>query len=359
MSADYATTDGQTINFLFVHKRRPLKKKKTLSWSKHHQHLCTVSGENMSMHEAAGLHKLGKGLKQWESGASGRLCGILDLDEEGTNCFFNALSRSPEHHPSATSEAIQKLGSTLHNRPILSIDLGVRKELTIACIASTVAKDGIVTSDVSRYSISSFTRYDGTGLNRYLDLKLTGRDQTDYENHMNQLSKHHERTMDPLEFKMHMEAFQNHGVPILKANADPQSLKARFHLANKKRSYWAALPNILLALADAKLKRAKKEESVTEDALCNASDGFPIVVIGKPTFKASMRGFRSVAPKKTIEHLAKFFLVVLVDEYNTSKVCATCCKEKLKQVKSTKGTRIWECPSCTIPDKQANKKTSR
>ena len=255
--------------------------------------------------------------------------------------------------------AVDELKTLLHNRPILSIDLGVRNELSIVCTWSTVKANGTVDTDVSRYLISTFTRYDGTELDRYLDLKLADRVKNDYEKHMNQLSKHHERTMDPEEYKVHMEAFKKHGAPLLQASADPEALKTRFHLANKKRSYWAALPNILLALADAKVKRMQREEGVAEDALCDVSYGFPIVVIGKPTFKSSMRGFRSVAPKKTIEHLARFFLVVLVDEYNTSKVCATCCKEKLKPVKSTKGTRIWECPGCTIPDKQANKETSR
>ncbi len=155
-----------------------------------------------------------------------------------------------------------------------------------------------------------------------------------------------------------MEAFKKHDAPLLQASSDPDALKAQFHLANKKRSYWAALPNILLALADAKVKKMKRKD-VAEDALCDISYDFRIVVIDKPTFKSSMRGFRSVAPQKTIEHLARFFLVVLVDEYNTSKVCATCCKEKLMPVKSAKGTRIWECPGCMISDKQVNKKTSK
>jgi hypothetical protein len=73
---------------------------------------------------------------------------------------------------------------------------------------------------------------------------------------------------------------------------------------------------------------------------CSLKKGAPIIVIGKPTFNASMKGHRAAPPKKLIQFLARFFTIITVDEHGTSKNCSQCMKP-LRQV--GKSTRIWEC----------------
>lgn len=80
------------------------------------------------------------------------------------------------------------------------------------------------------------------------------------------------------------------------------------------------------------------------DAVCSEKSGNPIVVIGNPTFAVTMKGKRATCPKKVVKHLARYFCVVLIDEYNSSKLCPSC--ESPMVIKTGyKGVRLWQCNS--------------
>ena len=321
LSADYATTDGHSLTFLFVNRHRPLNVVQPAIIGQQEDTIHSaefVVNANLNSDVVSASRKHRQGLRQWKDRVPNRSCGLFDIE---TGNLYN--------HESRRGAVTTVLHPMLHNRPIFSIDLGVRNEITLVCTWSDVKEDGTIYSDVSRYVISTLTRYTGTGVDHYLSLKLKEREDNDIQIHTQQLTRFHERTLDPKAYMEHIAAFKKHGIPILEANATESAMQARFHLANKKRSYWARLPNILLALADAKIEKISRQKGETGATLRNSTFGFPIVVIGKPTFASSRRGFRSVAPKKTIEFLSRFFPVVLIDEYNTSKVCATCCQNKL------------------------------
>ena len=356
-------TDGTFINFLFVNKCRQRAKKKGPGGKRQYAAdnlMCHAVDGKLSLGKVAGSRRVFQGKKRWYGGKAVRQAGLLHLERElenGTIVFGSATAESSQKEKDA---AVEELKEVLHDRPIISIDLGVNNEITLVCTWSWVKPDGSVTTSVSRSIISTVTRYDGSGLDRYLEIKMEESEGEDYKECLQKLAQFHDRTMTPEEYEEHINTFEKYGIKILKKNASAAAAEGRFRLANKKRSYWARLPNIILALADAKFMNMARDEKVTpaevrykgmtEMELRRETYGSPIIVVGKPTFNACMRGHRPVAPKKTIAHLARFFPVVLVGEYYTSQVCSQCCQYKLKHVEGTKGTRIWYCPNCKMPE---------
>ena len=66
------------------------------------------------------------------------------------------------------------------------------------------------------------------------------------------------------------------------------------------------------------------------DAICPEKPGNPILVIGNPKFSATMKGKRAGCPKKILEFLSRFFFVIVIDEFNSSKRCP-CCELELSK----------------------------
>ena len=88
MSANYATTDGHTINFLFVNKRLRLK------WDRGRGPPLGIPAENLTesavegripWSSVAGNRRMGSGLNRRVNGEVTRTCGILDLEKEIAN----------------------------------------------------------------------------------------------------------------------------------------------------------------------------------------------------------------------------------------------------------------------------------
>jgi len=80
----------------------------------------------------------------------------------------------------------------------------------------------------------------------------------------------------------------------------------------------------------------------------------PIVVIGNPTFNSSMKGKRPVAPKSIINYLKRFFCVLVIDEYNSSKNCWKCCQPMKKFTESC--CRRWVCTGGCMGQRGVKKK---
>ena len=55
-----------------------------------------------------------------------------------------------------------------------------------------------------------------------------------------------------------------------------------------------------------------------------------------------MKGQRSCCPAKIVDFLSRFFFVVLLNEYNTSKKCPN-CEQDLTLKPRQKGYRLWIC----------------
>jgi hypothetical protein len=97
-----------------------------------------------------------------------------------------------------------------------------------------------------------------------------------------------------------------------------------------------------IAALKKKMEDDQSKDKIWADKEEKRLRGAPILIIGRPTFKSSMKGHRASNPQAIIEYLKRFFAVIVISEYNTSKLCP-CCHQYLKQKPKTKGTRIWQC----------------
>ena len=298
-----------------------------------------------------GTRKIGDGLSRFVDGREVGECGMFHLEHElqrGNLCTGKATAASS---PEAKQEALAYLKPLIQNRVVFSIDPGVKDEISLVSTFSTMDADGNIRSDNSKYRMTSVTRNDGSGVFRYCDFKMTQlrRDVHEYDDKLRELKKNHGRISDHKSFKDdHMSAFEKYGIPIMKANATKTSLRARFRLDNKKRSFMASLANMFLALADAKLKRMAREQGWDPGTLKDRQFGRPLILFGDGKFNSCMKGFLPAAPKKIARHLAKFFPVLMIGEFRTSKLCSNCHRPLVKVGK--KGTRLWKCKHCKVRD---------
>ena len=205
------------------------------------------------------------------------------------------------------------LQNLLRHHPFVSIDLGVINEISmITALGQFDESSGDVNFTIFPYRKKSTSKYDGSGIDRYLHLRST--QLSKLEEHIINLSVNHGRTVNVQKYVSHEEAFHRDGEIILMDNFKEENLLLKKKLDNRKRSHWATLPNTILEFVDAASRTLERENLDS-----------PIIIIGNPTFSASMKGKRAAAPKKTIEYLQRFFTVVIIDEYLTSQLCP--CRE--------------------------------
>ena len=228
-------------------------------------------------------------------------------------------------------EVMKKLVS---NHPFVCIDLGVINEISMVTTLASFndASKSIECINVP-YKRKTASRYDGTGVNRYLFEKAKNAKQL--EDKVLNLAVNHGRTLDPAKYEAFRAAFEKDGQFLLHENFKTESLNESKKLENRIRSHWASIPNTIL-------------EFVDETCRANGRPNLhaPILLVGIPTFSATMKGKRSVAPKKIIEYLKRFFTVVLINEDMSSQLCP-CCLHKMKKL-IRKSTRVWFCdnPQC-------------
>jgi hypothetical protein len=129
------------------------------------------------------------------------------------------------------------------------------------------------------------------------------------EKHAAAISVNSGRTYDSEKHEAFVKTFNEHGYKILAENSKPQMSQLRNNLKKNKQRQMFELVNILVAHAEA-IRGSRK--------------GVPIIVVGNPTFSPTVKGKRSVSSKSLLRWLSKFFVVLVVDEYNTSKVIHRC-----------------------------------
>ena len=208
----------------------------------------------------------------------------------------------------------------MENHTVIAIDLGVI--VHASCVAVTKNADSDYTCTPFKFSSEDF--YTKSGVESFCQ----SWDDQSFQEDIIRLSECHGRTQDIDGFSSHREAFKECGDRLITRSFSTEALKNRSHFQNRKRSYWDCQVEMIKEFT----RKSGKGENP------------PILVIGKPTFKSSIKGKKSSCPKKTIEFLRRFFVVVVIDEHNTSKLCPQCF-EFLALKNGQKGTRIWECGS--------------
>ena len=79
----------------------------------------------------------------------------------------------------------------------------------------------------------------------------------------------------------------------------------------------------------AKNEKKKKKRKKKEKPRLRRED--VVVAIGAAQFGSTMRGRRAVPLKKFLRILARYVVIVWVDEYRTSRVCSKCSEQRLKE----------------------------
>jgi ribosomal protein S27AE len=183
------------------------------------------------------------------------------------------------------------------------------------------------------------TRYNGSGIDSYIDNVQAAMEP--FQDDVRAMGRNHGRTTNPAAYTQHKNTFPGNSEGLLHFNESPARLDQRHRLRNRVRSFWAGIPNIILEMAD---------------SLSRQYDGGvrrlvpPMIIVGDPKFNPSMKGKRSVAPKKLINYLKRFFLVIIVNEYLSSQKCPKCCSQLTQFEPSS--YRRWQCGSCTMARNQ-------
>ena len=224
----------------------------------------------------------------------------------------------------------------------VSIDLGFIDEISMAIIYADCDDDGNFELIFVSKQISSVCKYSGSGVDQYLREKKDAMEHLAKE--FEALKEVDRRSTDPEIYEEFKREFQEAGNKIIDFNYTHEELKRKKELDNRKRSHWSTVANIILAFVEAMEERSGKK------------DGNPVIVMGIPTFKATMKGKRACSPKKTVEFISRFFTLIMIGEYLTSQRCPLCFGFLRRKFKES--TRIWECPSCKVDPSQRKRTTT-
>ena len=145
---------------------------------------------------------------------------------------------------------------------------------------------------------------------------------------MLRLSQQHGRTMDLAEYQDHADTFKQAGPALVQHSNSAAQRRQYASLQRQKQAYWSGVVNRIYAVNDVIGADPSKP---------------PIIVFGNGSFSTA-RGSTSGNYSWLKRYLARFFLVVLVDEYNTSQKCPKCHGQL--QFHGA-GVRIKKCDSCS------------
>ena len=99
------------------------------------------------------------------------------------------------------------------------------------------------------------------------------------------------------------------------AKSEPQTKRAKRRAKQKEKRQAKNVKK--------KKKERKKKPRLRREVV--------VVAIGAAQFGSTMRGRRAVPLKKFLRLLARYVLIVWVDEYRTSRVCSKCSEKRLKE----------------------------
>lgn len=216
----------------------------------------------------------------------------------------------------------------LNNHTFVVIDPGVVNEMAATFIVSKVDEAGNVTTKHVTRLFSTFSRMISSGVEAHVLARQA--EMVAFE--LGLLSKNSGRTLSLENYKAFRRLTETVGYKLLQHNYSSQTLDLKAKLVNRVRSYWCSILNTILAFVDGMERR-----------YCPGSEdrGAPIIIFGDPKFNPCMPGKPPAAPKFLIDYLKRFFPVLIVDEFHTSKLCPKC--ETEMELASTDGFRFWKC----------------
>ena len=250
-------------------------------------------------------------------------------DEEGkdhVNCFngFLPLDRALKDFPPASTNNLEATQGLFDKRVIISCDPGVVNSLGLVMSLGTVTETSYVAKFTKRL-VSTKSVYSTIGTDDYLRERQSQLpDTVSYA--QEQLSLRHPRDMLPASYDEYVTTF-NAQATVIHANS-MESLPKKASLYSRKQRFKDNFVNDLNAQVKAlhdymKIPMVKK----------------PVIVLGSGAMP-SMKGKKSSFAGPLMKHLKRHFLIITLDEYNTSQKCPKC----LGRLSALNGThRVKKC----------------
>lgn len=274
----------------------------------------------------------------------GELAGNLDTRKlnfgpgsHSAGCFRGLIPLEKALEEGTIRTGLEAAKSLFDNRLIFSIDSGVKN-----IIGGHVSKGSFVhqhSTDPQSQAVNfeynwlkilktSANYYYATNIDKHMN--KCGDIYKDAEEDILDLSQHHARTLDVDEFKSHQEAFQRQSQKLFEKASEPGKLKMDRRLRSAKQRYLNDFISTVYALDEEFQKRCNLERTKA-----------PVIIFGDSLTTNGMKNHRSVPSIALLNYLKRFFLVLTVDEYNTSQKCPKCWG----QLKDAEGIRIKKCPN--------------
>lgn len=153
---------------------------------------------------------------------------------------------------------------------------------------------------------------------------------------LEEISKSHSRFMDSGNFEKFKDSYMKTTQELFDDNHSDKVLKWKFELEKQTSKFWEGFKKKLIGLNEELLREAGIQ-----------SNKMPVIVFGNGSFKTP-KGSKSGNYTKLKKYLSRFFLVIIVDEYNTSQKCPKCSKQVAEHNESS---RVRVCSSCTSTSK--------
>ena len=213
----------------------------------------------------------------------------------------------------------------MDNRLLVSGDPGLINAIAMNFAVGEI-RDGFYSGDFAKKIVSAKSISHAYGLKDYINTRnqeSTGDDTID------DLSKFHSRTMDLSDYQVHADFFENTTDPLLRSHNSRQSRREHARLQIRKQRYWSNFVNLIFAMNDEMNPHSTKA---------------PVILFGNGSF-GNVKGCQSGNYTWLKQYLARFFTVIVVDEYNSSQKCPKCMGQ-LEMNELRLGVRVKRCTSC-------------
>ena len=294
-------TDGKALHVLFANQNtQNAHKEDSAAVTKHGQEPTEFNSKDFRYYDNNDLSSL---VGTWNKGTDEALPnglksidgykGIIQFDKFATY-FTNDISAAKE---------------LLDTHPIVGIDLGVDTHVSMVTLNGTIDEHDNGGFDLNSTWIEKLFKgraaYASQGIDDYMEPLIQQQ-----QPHVERLSEYVCRTNDTEEYLDYANVFKQVSPLLIENSYSTETLNAKFYKDRRKESYYRSIANRILSQCH---------------AIAPDKKGAPILVIGNPTFSATMKGHRAACPKLLIKYLSRFFTVIIVNEYNTSKLCCQCC----------------------------------
>ena len=170
--------------------------------------------------------------------------------------------------------------------------------------------------------------WQNAGLDEYVK-EQTAAYESKFGDHNLKLAENHGRTLDREMYEKHLDVFKEDGMDkkILEETNSIENRKLHFKKERNKQRFWDDVVNLILAM---------------NDHFNPDGDKAPVILFGTGKFRGGNSALMTGNYTWLKNYLARFFTVILIDEYNTSKLCPKCFEEL--DLHGKQGVRVKECP---------------